>query len=189
MIINVGIRKLFILGLIMVSIYAFSLNKAIDTYPIPAKTDKLLFYLQRSKNKNTIIYELNTLPDGTLNQEEPIHPYWLRYEEGGKKMELSYIQNKLAFGIDAVLADKQRGDYILTMVSYKNKSLLLQKQLINNKYTYRVIMLLNGKLSELQSIFVNAVDNLFGYPKVESIELFGIDLKSCKKVYEKIIPY
>jgi hypothetical protein len=187
MIIRSGLKKFFILGLFTVSAYSYSQNKLKDTYPVPAKTDNLLFYLQRSKDKNTIIYELNTLPDGTINQEKPIHPYWFNYEKGCTKSELTYIQKKLAFGINAELTDKQKGNYVLTVVSYKNRTLFLQKHLINNKYKYRVFIILNGKISELQSIFINAVDNFFGYPVVESIELFGIDVKTGSNVYEKII--
>ncbi len=186
MIIRSGIRNLFILVLLVMSSCLYSQNKLKDTYPVPVKTDRLLFYLQRSKNKNTIIYELNTLPNGTVNKEEPVHPYWLRYEEGCKKTELSYIQKKLAFGIDAVLTDKEKGNYILTMVSYKDRSLFLQKRLINNIYRYRIFIVINGKISILQCIFVNAVDNYFGYPVVKSIELFGTDVKTGSNVYEKI---
>lgn len=184
--IRFGLKRLFILGLLAISAYSYSQNKLKDSYPVPAKTDKLLFYLQRSKNRNTIIYELNTSPDGKLNQEEPVHPYWLRYEEGGKKMELSYIQKTMAFGIDTKMTDKLNGSYNLTLVSYKERTLFLQKRLINKKNIYRVFVIIKGKISLLQSIFVNAVDNYFGYPEVKSIELFGTDLTNGSNVYEKI---
>ena len=103
-------KKLLLFGFIVLSAISYSQNKLKDTYPAP-KADNLLFYLQRTKNKNTIIYELNTLANGTINQQEPVHACWLRYEEGGKRMELSYVQKKLAFGIDAV-TDKQKDNYI-----------------------------------------------------------------------------
>jgi hypothetical protein len=186
MTIHLGLKKLIILGLIVITATSYSQNKLKDTYPVPVKTDKLLFYLQRSKNSNTIIYELNTLPNGALNKAEPVHPYWLRYEEGGKKMELSYVQKTLAFGIDAVVTDKEKGNYVLTMVSYKGRTLFLQKRLINNIYRYWIFIVINGKISILQSIFVNSVDNYFGYPIVNSVELFGTDAKTGSNVYEKI---
>ena len=177
------LKKLLISGLVCISAFSFAQNKLKDTYPAP-KADNLLFYLQRSKNKNTIVYELNTLPDGSLNPREPVHASWLRYEEGGKKLELSYIQRTLAFGINAKLTDKQNGNYLLTMVSYKARTLFLQKSLVKNKY--RILLEINGKMCVLQSIFVNAKDNYWGYPIVESVELFGIDEKTGAPVYEKI---
>ena len=186
MIILSSMKKLFIIALFAISVNSYSQNKLKDTYPVPANNDKLLFYLQRSKNKNTIVYDLNTMPDGSLNASEPVHAYWIRYEEGGAKMELSYVQKKLAFGIDAVLTDKAKGDYTLTMVSYKERTLFLQKHTVNNKTRYMVFMVINGKIAKLQSIFVNAVDNFVGYPVVSSVELFGIDVKTSNNVYEKI---
>lgn len=181
-----SLRKYLILVLLAISTCSYSQNKLKDSYPVPPKSDKLLFYLQRSKNKNTIVYELNTLPDGSLNQKEPVHIYWLRFEEGGKKMDLLYVQKKLAFGVDAVLADKQKGDYVLNIVSYKERSLFLQKHLVDNKPKYMVFIVINGKFAILQSIFVTAVDNFWGYPVVSSVELYGLDIKTGANVYEKI---
>lgn len=175
-------------GLFAIYNCTYSQNKLKDTYPVPNKTDKLLFYLQRTHNKNAIIYELNTQSDGTLNQKEPVRPYWIRYTETGNKAELSYIQKKLAFGINAELLDKQTGNYKLTIVSYKARTILLQKYQVNNKNKYRALVFINGKVAELQSIFVNTIPDYFSVFEVTSVELFGNDLKTGKEVYEKIIP-
>ena len=82
------------------------------SYPVPQKTDKLLFYLQRSHNKNTIVYELNTLPNGEINIKNPINVYWIRYEEGGRRAELSFIQRR-AFGVKCKLADRSENSFIV----------------------------------------------------------------------------
>jgi hypothetical protein len=175
---------MFLFGFI--SVCTFSQDALKDTYPVPAYTDKLLFYLQRSKDKNTIMYELNTLPDGTPNMEEPIHAYWYHYDDGGIITELTYIQKKLAFGINAEITDRLKGNFALTVVSYKSRTLFLQKRLINNVYKYRVFMVINGKISMLQSVFVNVVDNFLYYPTVKNVELYGIDAKTGGKVFERI---
>jgi len=180
---------LIILGLLSVSEYSYSqINpKSLkETYPVPAKTDNLLFYLQRTHNKNTIIYELNISSDGKLNKQEPVRPYWIRFEEGGKRMELTYIQKELAYGVNAEIKDQKKGSYALKLVSFKSRYIYLQKHLPDNKY--RAYIMINSKVSELQSIFVNTVERTVGFPEVKSIELFGVDLKTNKEVYEKIIP-
>ena len=82
-----------------------------DNYPVPQRTYKSLFYIQRSHNKNTIVYDLNVSQDGKLISDAPIHPYWIRYEEGGVLQELSFIQRKYAYGLDYVPIDISKGSY------------------------------------------------------------------------------
>lgn len=83
-----------------------------ENYPVPVKTEKMLFYFQRSHNKNTVVYELNTLPNGAINTDKPVNAYWIRYEEGGVKKELSYIQVK-AFGLKWKMIDKENKNFVL----------------------------------------------------------------------------
>ena len=67
-------------------------------FPIPTGNSKQLFYLQRTPNKNTIVYELN-YSNGNIDKEDPIHGFWIRYQEKGQKEELSYIQKTFAYGL------------------------------------------------------------------------------------------
>ena len=64
----------------------------------------------------------------------------------------------------------------------------MQKYQVNNKNKYRALVFINGKVAELQSIFVNTIPDYFSVFEVTSVELFGNDLKTGKEVYEKIIP-
>ena len=67
-------------------------------FPIPSGNSKQLFYLQRTPNKNTIVYELN-YKNGEIDTEEPIHGFWIRYQEDGQREDLNYIQRKFAYGL------------------------------------------------------------------------------------------
>ena len=51
-----------------------------DKFPTPAGNPKQLFYLQRTSNTNTIVYELN-YKNGLLDEDEPVHVFWIRYNE------------------------------------------------------------------------------------------------------------
>lgn len=53
-----------------------------------------LFYIQRNHNKNTVVYDANYKATGLLDQNKPINVYWIRYEEGGRSMELRAIEKK-----------------------------------------------------------------------------------------------
>jgi Domain of unknown function (DUF4833) len=43
-------------------------------FPVPTGIPKQLFYLQRTQNTNTVIYELN-IKYGVIDNAEPVHPY------------------------------------------------------------------------------------------------------------------
>lgn len=158
--------------------------KAQNNYPVPVQTDKLLFYFQRSHNKNTVIYELNTLPDGTINIDKPIHAYWKRYEEGGARKELSYIQLK-AFGLQCKLVDKVNKSFIVHFNSVKDREISLLKI----GCCYKAFITINGEIAQLTKMYVKAENNSLGIPvKVDFVEISGINLKTGKSVNEKYLP-
>lgn len=163
---------------------ATTLTYAQTGYPVPAKTDKMLFYFQRSHNKNTVIYELNTLADGKLNLKKPVKFYWIRYEEGGVKKELSFIQQK-AFGLDCTLMDKEKENFVLRFNHFKTRDIYLIKT--NNNY--KAYVTINGEYAELASIYIQSENNSLGFPlTVKYVELKGTDVKSMQPCCEKIIP-
>jgi len=157
-----------------------------DDYPMPAKSDKLLFCVQRSHNKNTIVYDLNTLPDGSLDKDAPIHPYWIRYEEGGNLQELSFIQRKYAYGLNYEVSDAQKGSYKVTFVCYNKKSLVLMKG--GKDHRYHAYVSLNNRVLELNRVFVKTEGGTFWFPVVKYIDISGIDIKTGAFVTERFVP-
>src|SRR3954454_1408714 len=101
-----------------------------DKFPVPQGNKNQLFYLQRTPNTNTIVYELN-YNNTVLDAEEPVHVFWIRYTEQGQKEELNFIQRKFAYGLKSTLIAKDK--YRLNFVSYKKFSMLLIKG-ADNRY-------------------------------------------------------
>src|SRR5215475_11083453 len=87
-----------------------------SNYPVPPKSAGHLFYLQHTRNKNTVMYEVN-FKGGKPDPQNPVHAFWIRYSEKGQIEELSKVQRSLAYGIQA--EPKPDGTYILNLVSYK----------------------------------------------------------------------
>jgi hypothetical protein len=155
-------------------------------YPVPAKTDKLLFYLQRSHNRNTVIYDLNTLPNDRINPDKPVSIYWIRYEEGGARKELSFFQQR-AFGIQWRLDDKAKESFILHFNCFKKRNIYLIKN--NTDNYYKAFISINGEISELTKMYIESENNALGFPlKIKRIEISGISLKNRKDIMEKFIP-
>lgn len=167
---HVRIVWILVLGLLMGVDDSFA-NTELDSFPIPKPTAKQLFYLQRTTNSNTIICDLNTDAKGQVLKDNPVHVYWIRYDEGGEKKELSYIQETFAYGIKHDLLPN--GVYKLHFVSYKKQVFFLKRSLKDNQY--KVYFLLNNKEFVLQKLFVKIEGGTFWVPNVIYMELIGKD--------------
>lgn len=153
-------------------------------YPTPAKDKKTLYYVQRTTNTNTIVYELNYNADSVLNEEEPIHVYWIRYADGGNTAELSYIQKRYAYGLNFIPLGNKK--YKFNFVSYEKMDFYLMKSPTDKQY--HAYISLNNKLTLLDKIFVNIEGGTFWFPKVTSIEITSRDLETGKSNVQRIIP-
>lgn len=167
---HVRIVWVLVLGLLMGVVDSYA-NTALDSFPIPKPTAKQLFYLQRTTNSNTIICDLNTDSKGQLIKDNPVHVYWIRYDEGGEKKELSYIQETFAYGIKNDLLPN--GVYKLHFVSYKKQVFYLKRSPKDNQY--KVYFLLNNKEFVLQKLFVKIEGGSFWVPNVIYMEIIGKD--------------
>ncbi len=153
-------------------------------YPVPQRDDRLLFFVQRTHNRNTVIYELNRLPDGTVNAKEPLHASWIRYEEGGTRKELSYVQTRV-YGLDCKKIDADT--WLLKFRQYRKREIYLTRNPKSN--TYRALIRINGKMTELSNLFIMSVTNALGIPSsVRYIDISGIDPATGQAVRERVIP-
>ena len=156
----------------------------LEVYPVPAMDDKLLFYVQRNYNKNTIVYELNNLPNGSINVSKPVSEYWIRYEEGGVRKNLSFFQRK-AFGLQGEQVDQIAESFVLHFNCYKKRSLYLQKKADK----YRVYITINGEIAELNKLFIQCKNNALGIPlTINFVEISGINIKNGNAIIEKFVP-
>ena len=170
------VRFLLLLPAFFTSIKIF----AQDKFPVPEANPYQLFYLQRTSNTNTLIYELNN-KNGELDANEPVHVYWLRYDEQGQRAELNFIQRKFAYGIKSTLVSKDK--YELHFVAYKKFLMYLMKG-ANNKYN--VYATINRKQAILNRIFVKINGGSFWTPNVEYVEVKGVDPATGKEVMERM---
>ncbi|MBS1946218.1 MAG: DUF4833 domain-containing protein [Bacteroidetes bacterium] len=158
------------------------MNNEIDTFPIPSGIKDQLFYLQKTPNSNTIICALNFSTTGQINEDNPVHVFWIRYQEGGQKAELSFLQRTFAYGVKSRALGN--GKFEIHFVSYKKKPFYLIKSPIDNQYhAYTSIA---SKMAILKRIFVKINSGgTFWSPNIEYIELKGIDSISGKEVSER----
>ncbi|THU34960.1 DUF4833 domain-containing protein [Niastella caeni] len=159
----------------LLSLYA----AAQEGFPVPADNAHQLFYLQRTSNTNTIVYELN-YKNGKLNESNPIHVFWIRYAEQGQRAELSFIQRAFAYGVKI----KQLPDssYRVRLVSYAGYTMYLIK---GADKQFRIYASINKKMVILKSIFVKITGGSMWSPEIEYFEVSGIDPYTNKPVAER----
>ncbi len=153
-----------------------------DTFPIPKANPKQLFYLQRTANTNTIVYEINEDAKGQIIKDEPVVVHWLRFAEDGAKKELSYIQRVFAYGIKTEKVTDT--SFEMHINSYKKKVLYLMRNKGNNKY--RMLAIINAKMTVLKRVFIR-IDpgGSFWKPNVIYIEMKGTDVVTGKEAMER----
>ena len=140
---------------------------------------KPLFIIQRSKNANEVHYDAHVKPDGKIDQQKPVMAYWIMSAKDGHRKELNAFDKK-AYGFKSEF-DKNKGVNRLIIKSFSRREI----DVYQDKKGVRAEIVINGEAAFLKKIFINETEAI-PFPKVHSIELFGIDKITGKKVYEKI---
>jgi phosphatidylglycerophosphate synthase len=159
-----------------------SLKDPQDTFPIPPHSRDLLFYLQRTPNTNTVLYELNLSKDGLPDKDDPIHPLWIRYTERRQRQELSFIQRVFAYGVKSKSIGTDK--YELRFVAYKRHAFYLMRN--NRDQRFYVFTSISNRNAILNRIFIRINGGTMWSPNVEYIELKGIDPDNGKEIMERI---
>lgn len=149
--------------------------------PTP-KGNNLLFFLQRDPDANTVVYELNYKPDGSLSQKDPIKGSWIRYEEAQQFKALSPMEKKFAYGVQsrAIAED----EYEIRLVAYKKMPLYLKKS--ESDQQYHIYIKDEGKDLLLKRIFVRINGGSFWFPKVQYIDLITINSATGIEILKRI---
>lgn len=160
-----------------------SFTEAVDTFPVPKFNARTQFYVQRTPNTNTIMYELN-MKNGVLNEDNPVHVYWIRYTEGGKTQELSYIQRKFAYGVK--VSKMAEDKFKLLFAAYDKIPFYLMKSTAGIFHTY---VELDGKMVVLKRLYIR-IDpgGTFWAPNVKYVEFKGTEVASGKEIVKRINP-
>ena len=152
-------------------------------YPIPPDSDIRLFYLQRSTNPNTVVYDANLKANAQLNAEQPVNVYWLRYNTNGERRELSFSESKFAYGLNFDPIDNSNA-YLITLLAYSGRGI---KVFIDKDGKAVAQTIINGKPAKLKRIYID-VDGSGFWSSVNYIELSGNNLSSGMPIVERFNP-
>jgi len=153
-------RLIIILLLIMTSF--------LPCFPLAASQDKAehLFFIERSKNRNIVQYDVRLTGNGDLLDPNPVTAYWILQD--GRREELNPVEKELAYGI--VSQEKiEKNKFKIFLAAFKNREIIVEKI----KGSFRAVVSINGKESILRKVYVESKEGWIGQPQVLYVDLFG----------------
>jgi len=155
----------------------------------------ILFIIERSKNKNIVVYEAKLAAEGKLDTNYPIEAYWLdidpAYVAANRKKgimtdrsELNMIESKFAYGLSVQPTGKEN-EYKVTLVAVPSRTIILH---IDADGEPKARIIIDGKECHFKKIYVDSTDRFMMTPKVNFVELHGVHFDSGDTIVEKIIP-
>ena len=140
-----------------------------------------LFFIERSKNKNYVQYDVRLMKDNDLPASSPVTAYWVL--ENGQQQELTLIERKYAYGIDSQ-EELEENKFRVFLVALNEREIIVEKM----NGSFKAVISINSERSILERVYIESKEGLTGLPKVLYIDLFGWTKESGFPMRERIIP-
>ena len=167
--------------ILLLSPLLYGQNLKETSLPIPTGKN-LLFFLQRTPDANTVIYELNFKDDGAIDDRNPVKGSWIRYADNGKCKDLTSIEKQFAYGVKSKALGNDQ--FEIRLAAYKNIPIYLFKAHADQKYY--IYIKDEGKNLLLKRVFVKVNGGSFWFPKVAYIDLFTVHSETGKEFLKRI---
>jgi len=142
------------------------------------KTDPL-FVIERSKNRNLVQYEVCLKDSTELIDQSPVKAYWVL--ENGETKTLNALENKLAYGLRSQTR-VGTNRYVINLAALKARDIIVERVGGN----YKAILLIDGKQSYLEKVYVESEERWSGLPKVHYVDVFGSTVNTHTPVKERL---
>jgi hypothetical protein len=140
-----------------------------------------LFFIERSKNKNVVQYDIRLTESKDLPDRRPVNAYWIL--ENGSREELNSIERNYAYGV--VHQEKLDKDkFKVVLAAFKSWDIIVER--IND--SFKAVISINGIESVLQKIYIKSEETKAAFPRILYVELFGRTKEKGLPIQERIIP-
>jgi hypothetical protein len=140
-----------------------------------------LFFIERSKNKNLVQYDIRLTENSDLPDSRPVNAYWIL--ENGRREELNSIEKKYAYGI-ARQEKLDKDKFKVILAAFKSLEIIVER--LND--SFKAVVSINGRESILQKIYIKSEERQAGLPRVLYVELFGGSKETGLPIKERISP-
>jgi hypothetical protein len=140
-----------------------------------------LFFIERSKNKNLVQYDIRHVENSNLPDLRPVNVYWIL--ENGTHEDLNRIERQYAYGI--VCQEKlDENKFKVILAGLKGLEIIVER--MND--SFKAMVSINGRESILEKIYIRSEEKRTGLPKVLYIDLFGRTKGTGLPIKERIAP-
>jgi len=137
-----------------------------------------LFIIERNTNANVVHYDAQLNADGKLDRKKPVIAYWVMLAKDGHRENLNWIEKKMAYGFNIKPYPSVNG-YQMTIAAARQRSITVKKE----GNAVRAEMVIDGRTAILEKMYIDATGHTVHY-----LELYGKDVQTGGKRFEKIIP-
>lgn len=134
--------------------------------PVPEDAGQVL-YLQRSTNRNTVVYAARFDAEGRLDPQAPLTIYWRRYEEQGQARALKIVEREFAYGLRTKPAP-EAGSYSVSFRAVPGLQMILRQ---NAPFEAALYATDGDRVLRLRYGYIEAIDGLI--PEVVEVRIFG----------------
>lgn len=140
-----------------------------------------LFFIERSKNRNVVNYDVCLKADGELADGDAVHAYWVL--EDGAREDLNMIEQKYAYGVTSQerLSDNK---VRFTVAGFERTRITVEK--IGE--SYRAVARVKKKEIILKKVYVKSKERTLQTPKVLYVDVYGSTVQGNQPVKEHITP-
>jgi len=140
-----------------------------------------LFFIERSKNKNLVYYDVCLTASTDLSDSTALTVYWIL--ENGQEEELNPIERTYAYGINTQ-EKLEKNKLSISLAALNRQKIIIEK--VDQKF--KALMSVGNRKIVIEKVYINARDSLLGMPKVLYVDVFGFVRQENTHVKERIVP-
>lgn len=145
-----------------------------------AASSRPLFFIERNKNANIVVYEARFDDAGEYLARTPVAAYWKLNATTGRIEQLNMLDKK-AYGFSL---ERAEGRFVMRLASLRKRPIEVVR---DGAAGALARMDIGGTPSRLTKVFVQASEGKL-LPKVAYVDLFGTALAGGTTTYERILP-
>lgn len=149
--------------------------------PEPPFSANTLFVITRSKNRNTVYYDLRRDAEGITSRTDPLDVYWRMYAADGEREELTWAERQWAYGYE-LLSSVERSGFRARLQALPERPLEVWRQ---ESGRYVASCSIARSVGTLRQVHV-VTDESWRGPVVRYIDIVGIDLETGQPLVERI---
>lgn len=150
----------------------------LGTSALRATSSLELFRIERSTNRNAVVYAARVGKDGELDAANPVTAFWIMNEAGGVREELTFLERSFAYGY---ATSRDDAGVVLRLTAFDQRALRVVRRGDRFVATVRIA----GRTAQLRRIWVQAEGGLLG-PSVRYVQLDGVDATTGEPLSERI---